>query len=101
MKLSFVVKSLIEKKIYIYFVLECEMQGDLFIPESWTKMSTWVEEIQLVAMEITRCKSSQISCTIEYQKHKSFYLTPSLLLDFKCNLKHELKRKENGTCQAI
>jgi hypothetical protein len=34
------------------------MQGDLFIPKSWTKMTTWVEEIQLVAMEIIRGKPS-------------------------------------------
>jgi hypothetical protein len=34
------------------------MQGDLFIPESWTKMTAWVEEIQLVAMEIIRGKPS-------------------------------------------
>jgi hypothetical protein len=36
------------------------MQGDLFIPESWKKMTTWVEEIQLVAMEIMTGKPNQI-----------------------------------------
>jgi hypothetical protein len=40
------------------FVLEREMQSDLFIPESWMEMTTWVKEIQLVAMEITRGKPS-------------------------------------------
>jgi hypothetical protein len=34
-------------------------------------------------------------------KKESFYLTPSLLLDFECNIKHELKGKKSGTCQAI
>jgi hypothetical protein len=34
------------------------MQNDLFIPKSWTKMTPWVEEIQLMAMEITRSKLS-------------------------------------------
>jgi hypothetical protein len=34
------------------------MQGDLFIPESWIEMTTWVEEIQLVAMEIMGGKPS-------------------------------------------
>jgi hypothetical protein len=60
MKLNCVVKSLVgkRKKHTICFVLEREMQGDLFIPESWTNLTTWVEEIQLVAMEITRNKPS-------------------------------------------
>jgi hypothetical protein len=34
------------------------MQGNLFIPESWIVMITWVEEIQLVAMKILRGKPS-------------------------------------------
>jgi hypothetical protein len=49
-------------------------------------------------MEITRGKSRQIWCTIERikqhhedHKHKSFSLTPSLLLDFTYNLKHEIR----------
>jgi hypothetical protein len=42
------------------------MQSDLFILESWTQVTTWVEEIQLVAMEITRGKPSQVWCTIEH-----------------------------------
>jgi hypothetical protein len=74
------------------------MQGDLFIPESWTKVTTWVEEIQLMAMKNMGGKSSRIWCTIEcikhhheYHKYESFYLTPSLLLDFICNLRHKLK----------
>jgi hypothetical protein len=74
------------------------MQGDLFIPESWTKMTTWVEEIQLVAMEITRGKLSRFWCTIqrvkqhhEDHKHESFCLTLSLLLDITCNPRHELE----------
>jgi hypothetical protein len=28
------------------------MQGDLFILESWTKVTTWVEKIKLVAMKL-------------------------------------------------
>jgi hypothetical protein len=36
------------------------MQGELFIPESWIEMTTWVEEIQLVTMKIIRGKPSQI-----------------------------------------
>jgi hypothetical protein len=74
------------------------MQGDLFISESWTKMTTWVEEIQLVAIEIIRGKSSRVCCTIgrvkqhrEDHKHKSLHLTPSLLLDFTYNPRHKLK----------
>jgi hypothetical protein len=74
------------------------MQSDLFILESWIDLTTWVEEIQLVAMEITRGKPSQVWCTIrrikqhhENHKHESFYLTPSLLLDITCNLRHELE----------
>jgi len=46
------------KKQIIIFVLKQEMQGDLFIPESWTDLTTWVKEIQLVAMEIMRGKPS-------------------------------------------
>jgi hypothetical protein len=42
------------------FCFRTKMQGDLFILESWTKMTTWVEEIQLVAMEITRGKPSPV-----------------------------------------
>jgi hypothetical protein len=45
------------KKNY-FFVLECEMQDDFFILESWIEETTWVEEIQFVAMEIIRRKSS-------------------------------------------
>jgi hypothetical protein len=59
---NFIVESLVgrrkKKKKTICFVLEREMQGDLLIPKSWTKLTTWVEEIQLVAMEITRGKPS-------------------------------------------
>jgi hypothetical protein len=89
---------LVKKEQAICFVLEREMQGDLFIPKSWTKMTTWVEEIQLVTMKIMRGKPNQVWCTIERikhhhenHKHESFYLTPSLFLDFTCNFKHELK----------
>jgi len=72
------------------------MQGNLFIPESWTEVATWVEEIQLLAME--KGKPCRIGCTIqrvkqhhEDHKHKSFCLTPSLLLDITCNPRHELE----------
>jgi hypothetical protein len=74
------------------------MQGDLFILESWIEVITWVENIQLVVMEITRSKPSQIWVTIECvkqdheeHKHESFCLTPSLLLDFTCNHMHKLE----------
>ncbi len=65
MELNYVVENLVRRKKErkkkeqtICFVLEREMQSDLFIRESWTEMTTWVEEIQLVAMEITRGKPS-------------------------------------------
>ncbi len=74
------------------------MQGDLFIPKSWIEVTTWVEEIQLVTIKITRAKLSQVWCTIECikqhhedHKHESLCLTPSLFLDFTCNHNHELK----------
>ncbi len=61
-------------------------------------MTTWMKEIQLVVMEITKGKLSQVWCTIghvkkhhEDHKHESLCLTSSLLLDFTCNLKHELE----------
>ncbi len=80
------------------FVLKRKMQGDLFIPESWIDLTTWVEEIQLVAMEIMRGKPSRVWCTIgrvkkhhEDHKHESFCLTPRLLLDITCNPRHELE----------
>jgi hypothetical protein len=72
--------------------------GWFVFPESWTKLTTWVEEIQLVVIEITRGKPSWVWCTIKHikqhhenHKHESFYLTPSLFLDFTCSPKHELK----------
>jgi len=86
------------KEQTICFVLQRGMQGNLFIPESWMEVATWVEEIQLVAMEITKGKPCRIGCTIqrvkqhhEDHKHESFCLTPSLLLDITCNPKHELE----------
>jgi hypothetical protein len=42
------------------------MQGELFIPESWTEVTTWVKEIQIVTMEITKGKLSQVWCTIKH-----------------------------------
>jgi len=87
-----------KKRTNYFFVLKREMQGDLSIPESWTDVTTWVEEIQVVAMEITRGKPSRVWCTIRHvkqhhedHKHESLCLTPSLLLDITCNLRHELK----------
>jgi hypothetical protein len=66
--------------------------------KSWTEVATWVEEIQLLAMEITKGKPCRIGCTIqrvkqhhEDHKHESFCLTPSLLLDITCNPRHELE----------
>ncbi len=79
------------------FLLQQGMQGTLFIPESWMEVATWVEEVQLVAMEITKGKLSRVGCTIqrvkqhyEDHKHESFCLTPSFLLDITCNPRHEL-----------
>jgi hypothetical protein len=87
-----------KKEQIIIFVLKQEMKGDLFILESWSDLTTWVEEIQLVAMEITRGKPSRIWCTIGHikqhhddHKRKSLCLTPILLLDITCNLRHELE----------
>ncbi len=104
MKPNCVVENLVGRRKYKKrkktncFVLNHNMQDDLFIPESWMKVTTWVEEIQLVAMEITKGKPSQVWCTIErvkqhHEDHKdeSFCLTPSLLLDITCNPRHELK----------
>jgi hypothetical protein len=61
MELNFVIESLVKrrkekkrKEQTICFILKRKMQGDLFIPESWTKMTTWVEEIQFMAMKITK-----------------------------------------------
>ncbi len=61
-------------------------------------MATWVEEIQLVVVTITKGKLCQVGCTIqrvkqhyEDHKHESFSLTPSLLLDITCNPRHELE----------
>jgi hypothetical protein len=95
----------------VCFVLKREMQGDLFIPESWMEVVTWVKQIQLVAMEIIKGKPSRVGCTIqrvkqhhEDHKHESFCLTPSLFLDVTCNPRYQLKidlwefekiRKEN------
>jgi hypothetical protein len=62
------------------------------------EVATWVEEIQLVAMEITKGKPRRVGCMIqcvkqhhEDHKHESFCLTSSLLLDITCNPKHELE----------
>jgi hypothetical protein len=74
------------------------MQGDLFIPESGTEVATWVQQIQLVAIEITKGKSSRVGCTIqrvkqhhEDHKHELFLLTPSLILDVTCNPRQQLE----------
>ncbi|CAM6058327.1 unnamed protein product [Sphagnum tenellum] len=74
------------------------MQGNLFIPESWTEVATWVEEVQLLAMEITGSKLGRVEYTIQRVKqhhgnheHESFFLTPSLLLDITCNPRHALE----------
>jgi len=62
------------------------------------EVATWVEEIQLVAMEITKDKPCQVGCMIQHvkhhhedHKHESFCLTSSLLLDITCNPRHELE----------
>ncbi len=62
------------------------------------EVTTWVEEIHLMEMEIIRGKSSRIWCMIERvkqhhedHKHESLYLTPSFPLDFTCNPRHELE----------
>jgi hypothetical protein len=103
-KLNCVVENLMgrrekkRKEQLVCFVLQRGMQGNLFIPESWMEVATWIEEIQLLAMEITKGKPCRIGCTIqrvkqhhEDHKHESFCLTPSLLLDITCNPRHELE----------
>jgi hypothetical protein len=62
------------------------------------EVATWVEQIQLVAMEIIKGKPSHVGCTIQHlkqhhedHKHESFCLTPSLLLDVTCNPRHQLE----------
>ncbi len=57
-----------------------------------------MEQVQLVAIEITKGKPSRVGCTIqrvkqhlEDHKHELFLLTPSLLLDITCNPRHELE----------
>jgi len=68
------------------------MQGDLFILESWTNLITWVEEIQLMAMEITRGKPSRVWCTIgRVKQHHEDHKHESLCLDITCNPRHELE----------
>jgi hypothetical protein len=44
------------------------MQGDLFIPELWMKMTTWTKEVQLVTIEIMKGKPNQILYIIEHVK---------------------------------
>jgi hypothetical protein len=87
-----------KKEQIVCFVLQRGMQGNLFIPESWMEVATWVEEIQLVVVAITKGKPCGVKCTIQrvkqhYEDHKleSFCLTPSLLLDITCNPRHELE----------
>ncbi len=60
-----IVESLVEKREQkerkeqiIRSIIKQEMWGDLFILESWIDLTTWVEVIQLVAMEIMRGKPS-------------------------------------------
>ncbi len=86
------------KEQIVCFVLQRGMQGNLFIPESWMEVATWVEEIQLVAVAITKGKSCRVGCMIqrvkqhyEDHKHESFCLTSSLLLDITYNPRHELE----------
>ncbi|CAK9220349.1 unnamed protein product [Sphagnum troendelagicum] len=74
------------------------MQSNLFIPESWMEVATWLEEVQLLAMEIMGGKPGRVEYTIQRvkqhhgdHKHESFFLTPSLLLDLTCNPRHELE----------
>jgi hypothetical protein len=85
----------------ICLILQRGMQGDSFIPESWTEVATWVEQIQLVATEITKGKPSRVGCIIqrvkqhhEDHKHKLFLLTPSLLLDPRQQLESNLRESE-------
>jgi hypothetical protein len=80
-----------KKEQIICFVLQRGMQGNFFIFESWMEVATWVEEIQLVTMEITKGKPCRVRYTIERMKHhhedhkhESFFFTPSLFLDITC-----------------
>ncbi len=65
------------------------MQCDLFIPKSWTNLTTWVEEIQLVAMDITKGKPNRVWCMIgrvkqhhEDHKHESFLSNANLAFGY-------------------
>jgi hypothetical protein len=57
---NFVIEGLIVKiKLKSnFYILEHKIKGDLFIPKLWRKVTTWVEEIQLVAMKIIKGKLS-------------------------------------------
>jgi len=72
-KLNYVIENLVgrrkeRKEQIVCFVLQRGMQDNLFIPESWMEVATWVEEIQLVAMEITKGKPCRVRCTIQRVK---------------------------------
>jgi hypothetical protein len=68
-KLNCVVENLVgRRKENVCFVLQRRMQGNLFILESWMEVATWVEEIQLVAVAITKGKRCQVGCTIQRVK---------------------------------
>jgi hypothetical protein len=56
------------KEQIVCFVLQKTLQGNLFILKSWMEVATWVEEIQLVAKEITKGKPCRIGCTIQRMK---------------------------------
>jgi len=64
-KLNCVVESLVGRRkekgrTNCCFVLKRRMQGTLFILESWMEVATWVEKVQLVAMEITKGKPCRV-----------------------------------------
>jgi hypothetical protein len=72
-KLNCVVESLVGRRkekgrTNCCFLLQRGMQGTFFIPESWMEVATWVEEVQLVAMEITKGKLGRVGCTIQRVK---------------------------------
>jgi hypothetical protein len=101
-KLNCVVKNLVgrkkEKKRTNCLFCFTTRDARKFVYSRIMDGSAHMGDIQLVAMAITKGKPCRVGCTIQRvkqhykdHKHESFCLTPSLLLDITCNLRHELE----------
>jgi len=64
---NLILLSKVWQKYKLSFVLGYQMQGDLFIPKLWMKMTTW-SKVQLVRMEIMKSKPNQVLYIIEHVK---------------------------------